>query len=173
VRIMAILAGRGVVVAGFKGQAVDAGVVAFGMARVADGAIDGLERNVVVGMTGGGVCMATDARIGAVNGGGEPGLVNEQRDDPAVGIGLGERIVAVAIETIAVPERGGGQSKGRPNQRAENENEPGAAHHLIVTAAARKSFAYVAVKSTVFVGFFMKPIRRPPFQRVGISVPAG
>ncbi len=93
---------------GAKGQAVDAGVVKVCLARMADGAIDGLESKVVVGMAGGGIGMATDTGIGVVNGRGEAGLVHKERNDFARGIGFGQRVIAVAIEAIAVSQGRGG-----------------------------------------------------------------
>jgi len=156
VGVVAILAGSGVLMAGAECEAVNAGVVKVRLAGMADGAVDGLEGDVVVRMAGGGVGMATDAGIGVMNGRGEMGLVNKEGNDFAGGVGFGEGVIAVAVEAVAVGQGSGGvELKRRKNQGSGRENDTTAIHPLIVGRAAFISTTSIALVETVF-GLFNK-----------------
>ena len=118
VRTVAIRAGGGVLVAGLSRQAVNAGAVAFALLLVAARAIDRGHGPVVVGMFCGHVRMATDAGIGFVDGGRQDGRVNEQGFGYAGGVGCRQRVVGMAIQTVAV-------GKPRPRRQLPEEAKRG------------------------------------------------
>ena len=89
-------------ISGLQGQGMHAGVVAFGQALVTTGAVDRLGGDIVIGMFVRHVAVATGAGVGAVGRGFQPGGVHVERLGLAVGIGLGEGLVLVAKEAIAV-----------------------------------------------------------------------
>ena len=101
---------------------MDAGAVAFSLLFVTGRAVDRLQRNVIVGMLGRGVGVATDAVIGLVRGSREFGCIHEQRNSVSGGIGDGERLVRVTIQAIAVLQASPGrQGKCQQGQDAERQ----------------------------------------------------
>ncbi len=108
-----VRAGRDAVAAGCG---MNAGGVSEGRLDVAAGAIHRLGGEMVVGMLVGDVVVATGAGVGAMDGGGECCGINEKGEHAAGGVGGSEGFVAVAIETIAVADFGGG--KGRSSEKA-------------------------------------------------------
>ena len=93
-------------------QAVDAGPIAFGLSFVARLAVGRLGRDIVVRMLPGDVGVAARAEVGLVDGSREFGHINEQGDLFAGGIGLGQRLVRVALQASAVLDRfGGGRNR--------------------------------------------------------------
>lgn len=103
---MTILARRRVVVTGLERQAVDAGVKTFRLPRMARRTVHPRHCLVVVGMLVRNVGVTVDAGIRRVRRGHELRLVHEQRDRFAGRIGLGQRVVAVTIEAVAVFQTG-------------------------------------------------------------------
>lgn len=138
---MAIAAGCGVAMPVLQRDAMDAGVVTFRLPRMADGAVDRLERDVIVGMFGGDIGVASDAGIGFVRGGGELCLIDEQRDRPAGGIRFGEGIVAVAIQAITVLQRGRVQLECcEYDQRGDGESAATHTYNVMAKATERLYF---------------------------------
>src|SRR5690349_17640266 len=93
-------------------QAVDAGRVFFSLRRVTAPAIDRFGGNIVIGMFGSEVGMATGARIGFVSGRQESGGVNEQRERLSRGIGLEKRLIGMTIQAGVVADRRGRHGGG-------------------------------------------------------------
>lgn len=116
VRVMAILTGGGVFVAGLEREAVDAGVETIGLTRMTDGAVHARQELVIVGMLRRHVSVATDAGIGAVGGDLELDDIHEKRCHLAGGIGLEQRVVAMAIQAITVFNPGIGKKGGEQEQ---------------------------------------------------------
>ena len=115
VPVVAVAAGRGVLPPLRQGQTVDAGAVALGLLLVALLAVGRLRRDVVVRVLGRDVRVAACAGVGLVDGGRELGHIDEQGDLFAGGVGLGQRLVRVAVQAGAVLDRfGGGRSRQRP-----------------------------------------------------------
>ena len=123
VRIVTILARRRVGVAGLKRQAMNARVETFGLPHVTSRAVHRCHRLVVVGMFIGDIRVTVDAGIRRVRGSRQPGLVHKQRKYFAGGVGLGERVVAVTIEAVAVLQTGGRRygPRGQNQQRDQNQ----------------------------------------------------
>jgi hypothetical protein len=117
-RTVAIRAGGGVFVARLVRQAVNAGAITFALLRVTARAIDGRDGPVVVGMFRGDVRMATDAGVGFMDGRGQDVLVNKQGFGHAGGIGHRQRLVGMAIQTVAV-------GKPRPHRPLPKEAKRG------------------------------------------------
>src|ERR1044071_2375435 len=99
---MAVLACGGIRASRFLRETVDTCAVTFGLALVTQAAIDGLQREVVVGMFLRHISVATETRIGFVSGRGELGDICEQRDLLPGCVRLRERSVRVTLQTIAV-----------------------------------------------------------------------
>ena len=76
--------------------------VAVGLPLVARGAIHGFKNLVIVRMLRRRICVATDARVGAVRGIGEFRLIDEERNCLSRGIGFEEAVIGVAIEAVTV-----------------------------------------------------------------------
>ena len=117
-RTVAIRACRGVLMARLARQAVNAGAITFALLPVAARATDRRQNPVVVGMFCSHVRMATDARVGFVNGRRQNGRINKQGFCDAGSIGDRERLVGMAIQTIAV-------GKPRPRRQLPDEAERG------------------------------------------------
>ena len=77
-RVVAILAGGGGLVAGLHRQAVNTGAITGGLPGVANRAIDRLHGPVVVGVSGRDVSVAIDATVGRMDRRHKRGLVHEQ-----------------------------------------------------------------------------------------------
>ena len=120
--IVAILAGRGVSAARFQRQAVDAGVIAFGLLLMADGAVDRLQMDIIVGMFDGDVGMATDAGVRFMGRSLQFGFIDEQGNGFAGGVGNGQSPVRVTIQTIAVLQTA--QCRQDASQCQEAETQP-------------------------------------------------
>ena len=119
VRAVAIPATGGAGSAQLVAHAMDAGRVLLDGLLVALDATGRLRRHIVVRVLGGNVRVAIRAGIGLVDGGLEPGFIHEQGDFFAGGVGLGERLVGMAIQAGAVGvlcRRPGRRSKPNPHQ---------------------------------------------------------
>ena len=81
---------------------MDAQTITFRFLFVALGAIDRLGGDIVVGMFGGDVGMATGAGIGAVNRGHQFGHINVQGYFSSGGVGRRQSFVGMAIEAGTV-----------------------------------------------------------------------
>jgi len=124
---MAVLARRRVVVARLQRQAVDAGVVALRLPRMALRTSHLPRRLVVIGMLGRETGVATDASIGSVRRQFQFGRVHEQGNRLAGGVGLKERVVAVAVKTVAVFKPG---QRGRCRQHKSQCHQPSKFIHI-------------------------------------------
>ncbi len=115
VAIVTIAAIRGAFHAFGQGQSMHAGAVALGLLLVARSAVGRFRRDVIIGVIGGNVGVAARARVGLVNGGGQLGHINKEGDFFAGGVGLGKRLIPVALQAGAVLDRlGGGRSRQQP-----------------------------------------------------------
>ncbi len=81
---------------------MSAGLVGIGLVRVARGTIDRLGGQIVVRVFGGQVSVATHARVRAVDRVGIFAGIDEQRNGFALRVCLGQGLVRVAFETVAV-----------------------------------------------------------------------
>ena len=91
------------------GQPVNAGIVALGLPLVAERTIHRLQDDVIIWVLGRAVRVATDADIGPMDGRRQLRLVHEKRDDFPGGVGLYQRVIAVAIKAIRIAQRIGPQ----------------------------------------------------------------
>ena len=115
VAVVTVLARRGIQPPLRPRQTVDAGAVALGLLLVALLAIGRLRRDVVIRVLRGDVGVAACAGVGLMDRSGELGHIHKERDLFAGGVGLGERLIPVALQAGAVLDRfGGGQSRQRP-----------------------------------------------------------
>ena len=98
-----------------QGKAMNAGAVARRLFHMARSAIGRLRRDVVVGVLARDVRVATRAGVSLVDGGGELGQIDKQGNLLAGGIGLGERLISVALQAGAVLNRfGSGRGRQQP-----------------------------------------------------------
>ena len=117
VAIVAVAAGGGAFLPCGRREAMSTGAVVFGLPGVATGASGGLRRDIVIRMLGGDVGVTIGAGVGLMDGSGDFGLIDEQRDFFAGGIGLSERLVCVALEAGTVLDRlGGGHGRYGPKK---------------------------------------------------------
>ena len=115
VPVVTVTAGRGILSPLCQRQAVDAGPVALRLRFVALLAVGRLGGDVVVGVLDGDVGVAARAGIGLVDRERDLGDIDEEGDLFAGGIGLGQRLIRVAIEAGAVLNWfGGGHNRQRP-----------------------------------------------------------
>ena len=119
---VAILAISSAGVFGSRGQTVDAGLVGLGGFVVTASAIDQAGGEIIVGVGGLQIGMATGAVDLAVARGCELGLIHEKRDGFASGVGLGEVFIAVTIQALFVGDllRSGGGAEGDPKPDGED-----------------------------------------------------
>ena len=116
--IVAIRAGGRRDLPGLPGQTVNARIVTVRLARMANGAVDRFQHDVVVRMFRRCIGMATDAGIGFVDGRLEPGFIHEQVNRAASGVRGREGLVQMTIQAIAVLKlRTGRQGGNRQYKR--------------------------------------------------------
>ena len=101
-RSVATRAGGGAGSAHGMAQAMNAGGILFEFPLMALGATGRLRREVIIRVLASDVGMAACAGVGFVNAGHEPMFIHEQRNLFAGRIGLGERLVGVAIEACVI-----------------------------------------------------------------------
>ena len=85
-----------------------------GLAFVALTTLDGFGGEVVVGMFVGEIAVATDARIGAMRGVGQLGLIHKEENLFSGSVGLRQGFVRVTIQTITVLQ---------PREGSERQNQ--------------------------------------------------
>jgi hypothetical protein len=102
--------------------AVDAGRVFFALRCVTGPAIDRFGSDIVIGMFGSEVGMATGARIGFVSGSQEPGPVNKQGKRLSGGIGFEKGLVGMTFQAGVVAN--GSHSNGGRVGRIRNAGTP-------------------------------------------------
>ena len=148
-RIVAVLAIRRVVMAGFERDAVDAGLEARRLASMTDGAIHRRDRLVVVGVLRRDVRMATDTGVRAVDGELQLACIHEKRDGLAGGIGLEQRVIAVTIKTVAILQAG------------KNGKRDGQQHHQRRHEEARIVHAQIFAALIALTPPFLATVRHP------------
>jgi len=120
VRIMAVAARRRIVMPGAQRLAMNARIKTIRLAGVTKPAVDRFDRLVVVRMPNGDIGMASDAGVGLMRGQLQFGRIHKERDSLAGGIGFDQRVIAVAIEAIAIIQTGEGRHR---QEQGEQQKE--------------------------------------------------
>ena len=120
---MAVDARGGALFTRLDREGMGAALVGVRLVRVAEGAIDFLRGDVVVGMFGRDVRVAAHARVGPVRGFHMHGIIDEKGHGLPQRISLGQGVVGMTLQTVAVwpcrrrCRRGLGRRRGAPKER--------------------------------------------------------
>ena len=117
-------------------QTMHAGVVAVSLFLVAGGAMDALQRDVVIRMLDRDIGVATKAGVGFVGGGLQLGFIHEQRNGMPGGVSDGKRLIGVTIQAITVLQSGPGWQGEGQDEKAERQM-PQTVHNNSISAKAR------------------------------------
>lgn len=102
VSTVAIFAGCGCLITPPLHFGMDPEIIGVGLIQMAGSAIDGAGGNIIVGVIACDIDVAGSAAIGGVNGLGDDGFVDKEREGATVGVGLGQFAIGMALKAVAV-----------------------------------------------------------------------